>query len=258
LPFVQFLGQFVLPLQYLTWIGAGLVLIASIQHVSARPHSGPFRYVVEGIPTVARIRELVLRPTAIVNGQPTSFGFAALIELKDPLTGELSLAETASNEISSMRKDHLTTSFRVGDYVTAVYLPADPHKSLRLYGFLDLRPGLGIVRRDGQQTGGIGGTIGVVAGLFAFFSMLVWNLVAMSFFEPLTFEFSQALVPFAIGAVALGGLFLGALYFAYRHEQEKRKARNEENSAVGAPVELEQIQRHKSLLSLPVGFCWAG
>src|SRR5205823_3020006 len=66
-------GLYVLPLAYLSWIGLGLLVIGAAGWISSKARRGPIRYVEEGIPVVARIREVVLRPTMIVNGQPTTY-----------------------------------------------------------------------------------------------------------------------------------------------------------------------------------------
>src|SRR5215469_16474139 len=86
LPILKEWGLYVLPLAYLSWIGVGLMVFGAIGWISSKVRRGPIQYVEEGIPVVARIRELVLRPTATVNGQPTTFAFTAAIEYRDPDT----------------------------------------------------------------------------------------------------------------------------------------------------------------------------
>jgi hypothetical protein len=82
LPVVQLWGLFVLPLQYLAWVGAGCVVIAVVSWISDRLQSGPYRYVREAVPVAARVRELLLRPSAIVNGQVSQYHFAAVVEYR--------------------------------------------------------------------------------------------------------------------------------------------------------------------------------
>ena len=57
-----------LPLGYTAWIGLGCLAIALCMFVVHRAKAGPYQYVVEGRPIVARIRELQLVPTLVVNG----------------------------------------------------------------------------------------------------------------------------------------------------------------------------------------------
>src|SRR5947208_15931465 len=82
-------GLYLLPLAYLSWIGLGLLVIGGAAWISSKIRRGPIKYVAEGIPLVARIRELVLRPTALVNGQATTYAFTAAIEYPHPETGAL-------------------------------------------------------------------------------------------------------------------------------------------------------------------------
>ena len=78
-----------MPLAYLTWIGISLLAIGGAAWISSKLRRGLTKYVEEGVPLVARIRDLVLRPTAIINGQSTTYAFTADIEFRDPETGAL-------------------------------------------------------------------------------------------------------------------------------------------------------------------------
>ena len=146
LPIFNQWGLYVLPLAYLSWIGGGVLVIGAGAWISSKTRRGPIQYVEEGVPVVARIRELALRPTALVNGQPTTYAFSAAVEYRDPETGALVGKQVDSRNFSGSAKDKYRTSYRVGEYVTAVYLKSNPAKTLRLYGFLELRPELGLVR----------------------------------------------------------------------------------------------------------------
>ena len=77
-------GLYLLPLAYLSWIGLGLLVLGAAGWISSKTQRGPIEYVEEGIPLVARIRELVLRPTALINGQATTYAFSAAIEYQHP------------------------------------------------------------------------------------------------------------------------------------------------------------------------------
>ncbi len=180
-----------------------------------------------------------MRAKTIVNGQPQTHQFVARIEYQDPETGELVVADTPSNDISSAFKESLTTSYIVGDYATAVYLPSNPAKTLRLYGFLDLHPDLGVVRRDVKSDGGLVQIVLLVCLLFGFFGALFWNVYAYSRYAPVEMSFSQHALPFTIGGVLLGVPLIAFLIKYSIREERKRRARNEEALARGEPVELE-------------------
>lgn len=227
LPVVKFCGLFVLPLKYLTWIGVGCAAAAAFGFLSNLVRRGPYRYVEEGVPIVARVCSLVLGPTAIVNGEPASYGFAASIQYRDPESGEVVFAETKSNPFSTSFKDRLTTSYHVGDYVTAVYLKSDPAKSLRLYGFLDLKPGLGLIERDATDETGIVKSLLLVVVVFGIFAVLGWNIYAYGRYEPLEMTFRQGVLPFVVGAIVLGGGVLGGW--------SMKGSASEENGTRGMP-----------------------
>lgn len=77
LPLFREWGLYVLPLAYLSWIGTGLLVFGAAGWLANKAHKGPIQYVEEGLPLVARIRELVLRPTVMMNGQPSTYAFSA-------------------------------------------------------------------------------------------------------------------------------------------------------------------------------------
>lgn len=237
LPFVQQWGLYVLPLQYLGWIGLGCVALGGLVWVKTRFGRGPYQYVEEGIPLVARIRALVMAPSAIVNGQAVRYCFRALIDYRHPGTGEEVTTEAVSNDFTEMRRDELTTTYRQGDYVTAVYLPSKPEEVV-LYGFLDLKPGLGLIRRDASERNSLLMTVLGVAVLVGFFGVLGWNVFAFGRYAPLETAWVEYLVPFALGVVVLGGGFLAILAGLTRHEARKANQRNESAIQSGQAVEL--------------------
>ena len=119
-------------------------------------------------------------------------------------------------------EDDYTTSFRVGDYVTAVYLPHDPDRSLRLYGFLDLLPTFGLVRRSEQEVRSdylwkIPLLIAVI--VMPLFMLLFSTLLGLRL-APLKFGLAEGRTPFSLGAgfgvALLLGSWLGRLRDARR------------------------------------------
>jgi hypothetical protein len=241
---VRVWGLFFLPLAYLTWIGVGCGSIAAVMSLSSLVRRGPYRYFTQGVPLPARIVRLELRTTLIVNGQPSTYGFAALTEFRNPETGQIVYTETKSKDFSAALKNGLTTSYRVGDYVTAAYLDSDPVGSLQLYGFLDLKPGLGLVKRDQAKEDSPLKIILLVGVIFLFFGVLFWNVYAYSRYEPIEFAFSEGVVPFVIGSVLLGGGLLGFLAWQGVAERKNAADRNrrarESGEAVEVEVELDQ------------------
>jgi hypothetical protein len=239
LPFVQFWGLFFVPLKYLTWIGLAAVAMAAAAFVGGVIDRGPYRYVQEGIPLVARIRDLTLEPTSVTDGNPTGWAYAALIEYQDPENGEVLTTETKTREISNLVIDGYTTSYRVGDYVTAVYLRSNPADSLRLYGFLGLRKGVGLVRRVAEVTGGPLANVLAITQMLAFFGVLIWSIIAVFCYWPLEPTLRAIITPFVAGGLVLGiGLLVGMRYDLVR-ARRRRERRNREALEAGGAVELE-------------------
>jgi hypothetical protein len=258
LPILKEWGLYVLPLAYLSWIGCGLLVLGAGAWLSSKTRRGPLQYVEEGVPVVARIRELVLRPTAVVNGQPSTYAFSASLEYRDPETGQLVTNRAESRGFSASAKDKYRTSYRVGEYVTAVYLKSNPAKTLRLYGFLELRPDLGLLRAQAGPPPSLLNTALGVGAVFALFVLLFWNVYAFSKYQPLEMTFAQAAAPVSVGGVVLGGGLLAWLGLRQVRARREMAARNEKALAAGEAVELEAGKRglfgaHGLLLTLVIG-----
>jgi hypothetical protein len=228
-------------LAYLSWIGYGLLAVGAAGWISNKVRRGPIQYLEEGIPVVARIRELVLRPTAMVHGQPSTCGFSAAIEYRDAQTGALVAGQANSRSFPASAKTKYRTSYRVGEYVTAVYLKSSPAKTLRLYGFLELRPDLGLLRTEAVQPGLLK-TVLRVSAVFALCGVLFWNVYAFLKYSPLDLTFAQA-APIGAGALVLGGGLLAWLTRSQARSRRELANRNEKALAAGEAVELEPPKR---------------
>ena len=240
MPAVQTMGLYFLPLAYLTWIGLVILAFGGLGLVLNAVRSGPYRYVEEGVPIVARVRALRLVPALIHEGQATRYRFEALFEYLDPESGETRTAEAPSSDFMADARSGLTTSYRVGDYATAVYLPHDPAKTLKLYGFLDLRPGLGLIRRDAApESASPLKTLLTVAAIVGFFAALVWNLYAFGRFEPVRISAASVAPVVAVGAIGLGVPVLWSLAAGQARNRRRRDERNAEALARGEAVEPE-------------------
>jgi hypothetical protein len=197
--------------------------------------AGPYRYIREAMPLVARVLSLIKAPTLIVEGHPTTYAILAKIEFRNPDSGQLQTADAKSTDFASSVRSEYTTSFKVGDYVTAVYFHGDFAKSLQIYSFLDLMPDVGLVRRNDRQTqwGYVWKIPGLILIVIGFLGILFWDIIAFGRYEPLNFGFSQGLIPFAAGAVVLGGGLIGGIWLARQKEARRRDAWNAAALAVG-------------------------
>ncbi len=237
LPIVQTMGLYFLPFAYLTWIGLVILAFGAVGLVTNALRSGPYRYVEEGVPIVARILALRLVPSVIYQGQATRNKFEATFEHLDPETGEPRSAVGPSSDFLADMKDRLTTSYRVGDYATAVYLPHDPIKTLKLYGFLDLRPDLGLIRRDGVTPSSPIKAVLAILTVASIFAVVIWNVYAFGRFSPVRISTASAVIVGGIGAIGLGGYLLWWLAARQSKTRRTREERNAEALARGEAVE---------------------
>lgn len=264
-PLIQTWGLYVLPLAWLHWIGGGLLVIALVVAAVHAVRRGPFRYVEDGLPLVVRVRALELRPTAHFNGQPATYRYFAVVEYRDPESGKLLTAETTSDDVPAPQKDGLACSYRVGGYATAVYLPGDLERSLRLYGFLGLRGGLGLVPAGGEAAPvSPAQTAGAILAIFGLFFLLGWNVYAFTAFGPAEYSHTM-LIPGLGGAVLLGGAALAAIAWQGRAAARAGAAKDAAGQAVEAPsvgrVTEVMVAVVVGLGCLLMGgltaFCWA-
>jgi hypothetical protein len=199
--------------------------------------TGPFRYVREGLPLAVRVVGLQKAPSVVVNGTPTHHAFVAQVLFPHPDSGELVQTEIRSDDFSSDRRDLYECPFRVGDYVTAVYLPGAVEKTLRIYTFLELSPER-CLTRDPAAAASPWKTLGLVAIVVGLFAVLIGNVYFFARYHPLDFEYRKALVPMVVGGLVLGGGLLAAVYGSHLQERARVVARAWEAAESGRAIEL--------------------
>lgn len=236
-PGLDVLARYVLPLAWLHWIGLAALLGAAGAYVAYARRRGPFRYVREGLPLAARVVELVKAPSTIVNGAASTHAFTAAIVFRHPDTGEVTAAQVKSGDFSSARKDAYEAPFKVGQDVTAVYLPGRLETTLRLYAFLDLSPDVNMTARKADAAASPWKTAALIAAIPAFFLVLFANVYAFGRYQPVQFAFAQAAVPVVAGGLLLGGGLFTGLYLAHRREQDEIGRRAARAQAEGTAVE---------------------
>ena len=239
LPLVRRLDEYVLPLGYLDWLGGGLILLGMLGMLLRKLVPGRFRYVRDGVPMPVRVIGVVKCCLLRVNGQDSQHGFTVGIEFPHPQTGELCACTLKSPGFSSGGKDEYDTPLRIGQYVTAVYLPGKPEKSLNLYGFLELNPEVNYVqcRQDRNARGSSPWeALLAVLGIGLFLGALLWSLYAFSFYEPLTFEYQRILRPALIGGLIIGTGLIAFLVRLAHGGPGTRERHNRTTTAAGTPV----------------------
>jgi hypothetical protein len=238
-PGVEVLARYVLPLGYLKWIGIALLVSAAGAYLALSLRIGPFRYVRDGLPLAARVVEIAKVPTAIVNGAPSTHGFVATVIFRDPETGDLAQADVKSSDFSSARKDAYETPFRVGDDVTAVYLPGRLWQTMRLYAFLELSPQVNLRPKTARGRQDSPWKVATLLALVpALFVVLFANVYAIGRYHPIRFSYGQALAPMVAGGLVLGGALWACLYLAHRSEQRTLQRRALEAVDAGTAIEI--------------------
>jgi hypothetical protein len=229
-PGVDVLALYVLPLAYLSWIGFGALLLAALSWLDLTLRPGPFRYVRDGVPLVVRVVDLVKGPSRLVNGQATHYAFTASVAFMNPETALPTVSQLRSDDFPSSRRGDYDTPFRIGDYVTGVYLPGRLEKSLRLYAFLGLDPERCLRCRNAGPASPWRIAAGGLA-LMVFFLVAFANVYAFGRYEPLGLELEQAAGPVGFGAIFFGGAALYAMLRAHRRERRRTAERNQCASA---------------------------
>jgi hypothetical protein len=221
LPAVNEWSQFVLPLAFLSWLGVGVIVIGLLGSLDRTYASVPDRYLPEGVPLVVRVLELVKVPVKMHYGH-SEHSFRALVEFRDPETGEHCCQECVSRDFRAGAKDAYTTSFKVGDYVTAVYLPGKSRSSPRLFAFLELLPGIGVVRCRplwADLWKGLWKNLLLLAVLAGLFAISMWNIYAFRHYHPIDFDYRRAIWPMLTGGIAFAGFFRGRARLRRRRER---------------------------------------
>jgi hypothetical protein len=248
LPGVQRWANFFPPLDYLQWFGAGAMALAAWGVVFGfiRFRVGPYRYIRYGIPLVARVTSLVKTPVLAVHGHVTHYAITALIQFRDPHTGEIRSHELKSRDFAAMGKDDYTTSFQVGDYVTAVYFPRKFPKSLRLFAFLDVVPGLGVVRiRPGWSKTAVSRAILRSTIFLAFLAVLLSGLCACRLYQPLSMDWRHGILPVLLGGIGYAAIHVAIMRYRTR-ERQLIVERNARAMASGEALEIAPAEPERS------------
>jgi hypothetical protein len=211
-PFVNELGYYILPLQYLDYIGIGLLVIGGYAFVRQFWTPGLFEYIRYGVPQIGRVRQIGCGPTGAGNRFAPDTGVLMHVEVDYvfPSTQKLGQAFVSTERLPRFRNsDTYSLDVNVGDYVTLVSLrQRDSNElqagSLKLYGLLGLDPARDYLRKNGKPIQPVSplrvfliiiGVVGVMLSLLGF-------IYAMEFCMPLDDGDWRV----GVGALVLGAL----------------------------------------------------
>lgn len=239
-PAVERLSLYLLPLAYLDWLGAGLLAFAALSGAVRALRPGPYRYVRDGIPIPAQIGFILKDVEAEHNGAPASHRFLVTAALEHPETGEPLDLQFASDGFPSNDRDAYDTPFRRGDVVTAVYLPGDFEKSLRLYPLLELNPAHAL-RRAGTRSPAAA-RAAVTGSVLLVISPFLGSFYGISYW-PLSVELGAAAWVAAAGSLLAGIAYVGGIFWSHRRRLREVGRRNAEALESGSSLEV----------SVPVG-----
>lgn len=245
-PVVQALAVYMLPLGYIGWIGVALMVAYLVSVASVLRGGGVLRYATDAETLPVEVTGLTKQPSVVVNGQESQFAFVVTARAAHPDSGEIVTVEIHSDNYSVYEKVRRQTTLRVGDTVTALYLPGDFEGSLRLYGFLGLNPAVDYVPEMGEirpllETAAIAGAVALTVAL-------ALSLYTMERYTPLEFPLNGFVVAVAAGGALAGLAAVAAGYGLQRRWDRARDTRNAAALDEGAPLEV----------GVPVGGRWAG
>jgi hypothetical protein len=252
LPAVQAAGLYLPILTWLTWIGLGFIILAAIINLRSGGASGPYRYLRDGVPMLVRCRAVSVSREG--SKENPSFRHQVWIEHPDPLTGEPIYQSIKSNSFTGQAFADVENSYRVGDYITAVYLPEAMNESLTLYGFLGLKKDFGLIKTSERSEWFETEVNFGCAVAWIFFGAILWAIYVAFRYWPIT----------SIGTDMLrwglaGGLGIGLPLTIWHYFRERRKIRDRRSVRSQLGKETAPSSAASSLVGLPFSLAiWGG
>lgn len=236
LPVIQQWAVYVLPLGYVGWIAVALMIAYLVSVLHVLRGQGILRYLTEGEALPIQVLGLTKQPSVVVNGQESQFAFVVTAQTHHPDTGELVTVEIHSDNYSVYEKARCSTTLRVGDTATALYLPGAFDTSLKLYGFLGLNPDVDYIRGAGrsrslQETAAIALAVVITVAL-------VLSLYTMERYGPLEFPVNGRTLFMAIAGALVGLAAVALGYVMQRRAARDQDARNMAAVAQGDALEV--------------------
>jgi hypothetical protein len=219
MPFVVTISNYILPLGYLDWIGAGLLLIALLVYLNHFFSSGLFAYVKTGQPIVGRI--LVPAFQNAGNAELPMFRLAAGVEYQHPENDAQMFATCVTEEQwGAADAEKFSQDFERGEYVTLVAQSESVESTIKLYGYLGLDPDREYVLKNGRPIKGFSPS----TALLISFAILAGLGVLMMGIHVVITSVPDGGAPWKFVAGAAAGLVAGlVLWFAGRRSSRSNE-----------------------------------
>ncbi len=219
--FFQVLGLYFTPLAYLEWISPLVAVLCVFGLLEWHPwRKDPYVYLREGLPLVGQVVDLRLEVAARVNGQDSQWAYDVYFQALHPSSGKPQVFCARSPVFAG---NHPMLKCRVGDWVTAVYLPGNLD-SVTLYGFTDCDPDSSLLEEAPSTSAGM--------ALLMVFAVIFGSGWIFSNYTLADLDKSIAL------AVCVPGLIIGSVagIFWMRGVRKKHEKQQEEALAAGLPM----------------------
>lgn len=219
--FFQVLGLYFTPLAYLEWVSPLVVLLCVFGLLEWNPwRKDPYLYLREGLPLVGQVVDLRLEVAARVNGQDSQWVYDVYFQALHPSSGEPMVFCARSPAFAG---NHPMLKCRVGDWVTAVYLPGNLD-SITLYGFTGCDPDSDLLDEAPATSAGMALLI-----LFGVIFACGWIFTSYSLAR---LDQSFALTACVPGLII--GSVVGVVWM--RRLRQKHEAQQQEALSAGLPV----------------------
>jgi hypothetical protein len=229
LPAAQEAAFFLPILSWLLWIGVGFILLGAIINIRSGGAEGPFRFLRDGVPLLVRCRSIQPKSHG---GENPMWCYQVWVDHPDPVTGEMLFHLLKSKQFTSQYFPKMEITYRVGDYVTAVYLPESMKETLTLYGFLGLKKDLGAINSTERSPWFATEANFGCAIVWIFFGTFLWSIYVLFRYFPVSWNLAS-LTPWALyGALGVGVPL--QVWHVFR-ERRKRLDRGEVRTKLGKP-----------------------
>jgi hypothetical protein len=143
-PQVEQVGVFFSPFRYLFWIGVGLAVLAAISFFVVRQTLANLEYIRSGEAYPARILDLDIAPGMSFHGIVTYWKYMAQAAVWKDASAKPEIVDFVA-EVLPFQRWRKKMGYRIGDLATAVRVPNFHYRPLQLYGFLGVRPDIGLI-----------------------------------------------------------------------------------------------------------------